>query len=91
MQVHMLSLNTPSTPRWDQKVKTLLSERSLWYPGTGVGSNGLNSFISESSQFAYQIEGNGIWSTMQPYNLSLHTTSTSTLGQKVKTFFFCKL
>ena len=48
-----------------------------------MGSNGQNIF-SESSHAAYQIKGNGAWSTMQEHILPLHTSSTCGSGSKIK-------
>ena len=62
---------------------------SLHAPSTPeVGSKVKKSFVSESSHDAYQINGNGAWSTMQTHVLSLRTSSTPGLGHKVKTVFY---
>ena len=57
---------------------------SLHTPLThGVGSKVKTFFLSERSHIAYQIKGNGAYSTMQAHILSLHTPSTCGLYLKL--------
>ena len=51
------------------------------------GSKGQNSTFSEHSHVAYQIKGNHECSNIQAHILSLHTPSTTGVGQRSKHVF----
>ena len=53
-----------------------------------LGLWGQKVIFSESSHFAYQINGNGAWSTMQAHILSLHIPSTPGVESKGQNIFF---
>ena len=57
-------------------------------PSTPVVGQRSEHFFSESSHVAYQIKGNGTWSTMLAHSLSLHKPLTLSVGSKVENMFY---